>query len=142
MFFTTVIDPELVLAYRATDYHVEAPHPFILKIGCRSIEIAALFLAVGVTRAAFITACNPFSEALSEEANTLAQESLLAELDVRNLAYLPGAGVDASGSWPGEPSILVLGLPLEDSMVLGTKYKQNAIVWIGPDAVPQLILLR
>jgi len=41
-----------------------------------------------------------------------------------------------------EPSLLVFGLPLETAGPLGKKLDQNAIVWCGGDAVPELILLR
>ena len=30
---------------------------------------------------------------------------------------------------------------LEEAKVLGCRYEQNAVVWCGVDAVPQLILL-
>jgi len=36
----------------------------------------------------------------------------------------------------------VPGLSLEASKSLGARFEQNAIVWSGADAVPQLILLR
>ena len=35
-----------------------------------------------------------------------------------------------------------LGLALEPAKTIGTHFNQDAIVWVGPDAVPQLILLR
>lgn len=41
-----------------------------------------------------------------------------------------------------EPSFLLFGLPLETARPLGKKLDQNAIVWFGGDAVPELILLR
>jgi hypothetical protein len=35
-----------------------------------------------------------------------------------------------------------LGLSLEAAKALGKKYDQNAVVWCGPDAIPELVLLR
>ena len=70
------------------------------------------------------------------------QGELTAELIRRGLAFLEGVGQHRSGDWPGEPSFLVLGLALEVAKSLGKHYEQNAIIWCGPDAVPQLTLLR
>ena len=56
--------------------------------------------------------------------------------------YHEGMGEHPSGQWPGEPSFLILGLPLDAAKQLGARHEQNAIVWCGTDAVPQLILLR
>jgi hypothetical protein len=42
----------------------------------------------------------------------------------------------------GEASYLIFGLTLEAAKALRTRLEQNAIVWTGADAVPQLILLR
>ena len=44
--------------------------------------------------------------------------------------------------WPPEPSYLVLGSALDAAKAIGTELRQNAIVWCGPDCLPQLILLR
>lgn len=63
-------------------------------------------------------------------------------LTARGLQFMPGVGVGADPKWQGEPSVLVLGLPLQHARALGTSYLQNAIVWCGEDAVPQLVLLR
>jgi hypothetical protein len=35
----------------------------------------------------------------------------------------------------------VLGLALEAAKSLGRRHEQNAVVWSGPDAVPQLVML-
>jgi hypothetical protein len=43
---------------------------------------------------------------------------------------------------PGEPIFLSLLLVLDEAKVIGTQYRQNALVWCGEDAVPLLILLR
>ena len=64
--------------------------------------------------------------------------------DIADLGYqaILGAGVGTIGDWPPEPSILVLGCSWEQAVHLGHHYSQNAIVWIGEDAVPRLVLLR
>lgn len=44
--------------------------------------------------------------------------------------------------WPTERSYFALGLALEPAKEIGIQFGQDAIVWVGADAVPQLILLR
>jgi hypothetical protein len=51
-------------------------------------------------------------------------------------------GQHPSNKWPGEEIFLVLGLYFEAAKALGERFGQNAIVWCGIDAVPQLIVLR
>ena len=141
---------DMETAYRTTDYVVEAvsgqrvgggEHSLVLRVDFASQELRALHRRYGVDCSCFITACNPFSQALDEQANLLRQESLEAELRRRSLAFLPGAGRHPSNGWPPEPSFLVLGLALEASKNLGRHYEQNAIVWAGADAVPRLVNL-
>jgi hypothetical protein len=36
----------------------------------------------------------------------------------------------------------VLGMALDAAQEVGRRYGQNAIVWAGADAVPELVLLR
>ena len=64
------------------------------------------------------------------------------ELGQRSLACVEGTGQHPSNRWPGEASYLIFGLTLEATKTLGTRLEQNAIVWKGTDAVPQLVLLR
>ena len=55
---------------------------------------------------------------------------------------IEGAGSDPAGDWPEEHSYFGLGVGLEDAKRLGVRFRQDAIVWTGRDAVPRLILLR
>ena len=88
--------------------------------------------------AAFITAYNPFSRPTTEHENTVPQ----AEIESLNLGIYPGQGEDPTGQWAAEASALAMGIGFEQANMLGVKYQQNAIVWIGRDAKPQLRLLR
>ena len=58
----------------------------------------------------------------------------------------PGSGSAAGGEkgtdWAAEESYFALGLALETAKAMGTHFDQDAIVWVGADAEPQLILLR
>ena len=138
----SVIDPQTLAAYRETDYHVDSDAPFTLRIGAASSALTALHAAHRVSGSAFITACNPLGRRLDATQNTHQQAALAAELEECGYPVLRGTGLDPTGAWPGEPSFLVLGMGLEAARSLGRQFRQNAIVWSGADATPQLILLR
>ncbi|WP_310387414.1 DUF3293 domain-containing protein [Roseateles sp.] len=74
--------------------------------------------------------------------NTQRNLDLAAELRTRSLASVEGIGQHPSNQHPGEVSYLIFGLTLEAAKTLGTKWEQNAIIWSGADAMPQLITLR
>jgi len=101
-----------------------------------------LHAACGVPCSAFVTACNPYSAALDDAANAERQAVLAHELSHRHCVFRDAIGQHRSNQWPGEASYLVFGLSLEEARLLGIGLEQNAIVWSGADAVPQLILLR
>ena len=132
----------LIKAYQETEYRVTQGHSLALRVDAPCPELASLYKAKGVSCAAFITACNPFSNLLGDEENAKRQASLAAELKRRGLCFFAGVGQHPSGNWPGEPSFLVLGLALEAAKSLGKAHEQNAVVWCGADAVPKLVLLR
>lgn len=145
-----MITAELEAAYRSTHYVVDAGadpgegalfEPIVLEIDVASPALLALHRRRGVDCSCFITACNPFSRPLDAHSNQLRQDDLAADLRYRSLSYLSGKGRHPSNGWPAEPSFLVLGLALEAAKSLGRHHEQNAIVWSGPDAVPQLVML-
>lgn len=136
------IDPATLQAYRETHYRVRAPEPFVLQVGVPSPQLAALHAHHGVQSSAYVTACNPFSEQVSDELNAAHMATLTLEVLLARLPHLPGEGMHPSGTWPAEPSLLVLGIDLAAARALGARYRQNAIVFCGADAVPRLELLR
>lgn len=137
-----VPDP-LVDAYRQTQFHVFAdPAPFTLRIDERSLELAGLMAAQEVSFAAFLTAENPFSIATSAAENAVRQANLKADLDAIGALTLLGEGEGTDPAWPQEASWLAFGLTRDQACALGTKYGQNAIVCIGADAIPELVILR
>ena len=142
MFSDSVIDPVTIQAFLETEYRVHGDAPLTLKVGVASPGLAALHKAHRVANSAYVTACNPFSQLIDESANVDRQASLKRELQERSLVYFDGVGQHPLNQWPGEASFLVLGLSLEAAKALGVKHEQNAIVWCGPDAVSELILLR
>lgn len=74
--------------------------------------------------------------------NATAHARLGAELAAAGYRVVEGAGEDPEGRWPAERSYLVLGMALEAAKEIGRRYGQNAIVWVGADAAPELLLLR
>ncbi|MGF6599669.1 hypothetical protein P3T23_004397 [Paraburkholderia sp. GAS448] len=63
------------------------------------------------------------------------------ELTQLGLRFIDGIGQRPASEW-AEPNFLVPGISLEAAKELGERYEQNAIVWCGADAVPDLVLLR
>ena len=142
MFQDSVIAQSSIQAYLNTNYHVHGAMPLTLNIGVANAGLAALHRSHSVESSAYVTACNPFSQALDDSVNDARQEVLARELHHHGLTYINGIGQHPTNGWTGEQSFLVLGLSQEDAKMLGVRHEQNAIVWCGPDAVPELVLLR
>lgn len=138
----STIATELVAAYEKTEFRVLEPRAFTLRIGMTSEELKAVYVELGVSKAAFLTAWNPLSQEMSPEANDRAQALLVRKLALDGFVTWNGLGLDPSGDWPGEDSVFVPGISLEQAKTLGCQFHQNAIVWTGEDATPQLVLLK
>ena len=139
----TQIHPDKVRAYLATDYRLgHTSQDIVLTIGQRSERLAALFDAKGVDCGAFLTAYNPQSTIQPDAINDRAHAELAAKLQELGLQAIEGSGSEEGTDWPSEKSYFALGLALEPAKDIGTHFDQDAIVWVGADAVPQLILLR
>lgn len=138
----SLISVETIQVYRETEFRVFVEGVMVLKISEKNEELVALLKCHRSEACAFVTAYNPFGELLSHEQNSDLQKRLEEEIQFRGLTYIAGEGKHPVGDWPGEPSYLVFDLSLEAAKTLGRKFNQNAIVWCGPDAVPQLIFLR
>ena len=140
---TTQIHPDKVRAFMATDYRLgHTPQDIVLTIGQFSDRLAALFISSGVACGAFITAYNPRGTVQADAANDIAHAQLAAKLAELGLQVIEGSGSEEGTDWPAEKSYFALGLALEPAKAIGVHFDQDAIVWVGPDAVPQLILLR
>ena len=135
------LEPDLISAYKVTNFQVNAEPAFILNVGKVSKELKTFFKKNNAFNATFITAWNPYGKSLPDNENNARNEKLKNELILRSLKFIDGFGQDPIGQWPSEDSFLVFGLDLEASKNLGDQFKQNAIVWADTDAVPKLILL-
>lgn len=138
----SAISQSLQDAYRATEYRVLAPDAFTLRIGTKSDALLDLYRYSGAREAAFLTAWNPFSVDASEEQNRSAQALLVERLAKIGATALPGLGIDPASGHPGEESVLALGVPRDVAIRIAQDFQQNALVWIGPEAIPELILLQ
>ncbi|MCV2352631.1 DUF3293 domain-containing protein [Paucibacter sp. B2R-40] len=138
----SVIDSGLVQAYRKTEYKVHGNEPFTLKVDEASPALAAAHRRHGVNCSAYITAWNPLGLGQEIGVNNQRNSELSAELRKRSLVSIEGVGEPPSDEWSGEASFLIFGVTLEAAKSLGTRWAQNAIIWSGADAMPQLILLR
>ncbi|MBP9035246.1 MAG: DUF3293 domain-containing protein [Pseudomonadales bacterium] len=138
----STIDEATLLAYLRCHYRVHGAAPFTLRIGERSEALAALCRQLRCDRAAFLSAWNPHGEPRDEGQNRRAQDALQRELAARGHACIPGIGEDPGGHWRGEESVLVAGMALDEAVAMALACGQNALVWCGADARPQLILLR
>jgi len=138
----TCLPESLISAYRATRYRVFASPDFELAVGQRSNALADLYRTHAVDSAAFLTAWNPEGNLQNETANREAFARLQERVISLSVKVISGFGEDPDGAWAGEESLLALGLGRETSCDIGAEFRQNAIVWAGADAVPELILLR
>lgn len=139
----SAVSAELIRAYRATDYRICAEAgDIILRVDEASPALLELHDRMRVGSSSVITAYNPYSQHTDLATNSAAMAELQQLVTARGWPSLPAVGADPLGLWPAEPSVLVLGVSEQEAMDLGNRFRQNAIVWAGPDARPRLLLLR
>ena len=134
------MSPELLAAYRAARYRVDAG--FDLRVDQFCAPLAALHRERGVACSALITACNPGSVRFAAAENAARAEAFKAKIGALGFPFLGGRGIDPQGLWPDEESLLILGLNLDEARSLAIALGQNALIWNGADARPRLIPLR
>jgi len=139
----TQIAADKIRAYRASDYRIGfTGQAIVLQPGHRSAQVAQLFASHGVSCGAFITAYNPQGAQRSTAENVQAHQQLLTHIDSQGLKCLEGEGSEAGTDWLAEKSCFALGLGRSDAIEIGHLFGQDAIVWVGESAVPELVLLR
>lgn len=137
------LDPTLIQAYRRTRYSADLDgEAIVLRVDAPSPVMAAAIAAAGAPGAAFITAENPYSTPSAAQDNAASQALLKSELAALGATLFEGVGQGDDPAWPDEASYLALGLSRDQACLLGRKYQQNAIVWIGTNGTPELVLLR
>ena len=81
MIATSLIKPETLRAYQATDYRLDFDQQeIILNIGKYSHQLATLFFKHDVNCGSFITAYNPQGKIQSDQANEQAHAQLFMQL--------------------------------------------------------------
>ena len=125
-----MLDPELESAYRSTSYSVIVPgrEPISIRCGARCMPLDLLLAESRATDWAFITACNPRSAPLDEDANAERMMRLEMVVRARGLNCFQGEGQADDGDWPPEPSLLVLGISEADAVSIAREFEQYAIV--------------
>jgi hypothetical protein len=127
--------PELLRAFLRTDYRVDGP------LGEIVIRIGEFCPHIPAEKWAYLTACNPRSERLSDEENRRRTAELEAKLRDQGFAFWPGESIAWDGSWPAEPSYLVLGISRDAARRLGQQLGQWAIVVGGRGRPAELLWL-
>lgn len=130
----------LASRFAATEYQVLGDRPFILRVGVPSAELAALHEEHGTNCSLFVTAHNPLGRLHGDIENWRSQTELMDVLKVLGFATVLGSGKHPDGAWPAEPSVLVLGASRDDAAMLAKRYKQLAVLCMGPEAIPELML--
>ncbi|MGB0128635.1 MAG: DUF3293 domain-containing protein [Rhodocyclaceae bacterium] len=125
--------------YLATTYRAQTPAgPIDLRIGQRSPAMDRLLDSLGAREWAFISAANPRSQALSQAENAARHNAFRAVVERRGFRFFEGEGVPAQADWLPEPSLLVIGVALDEALELAASFGQNAIAWGERDTPPRL----
>jgi hypothetical protein len=133
-----MISKELLLGYETTCYSILNPK-IDIYLGKENEALQSFLKEHDFTSWCFITAWNPFSNALSLKENQ--RLNSLLEQDLNSYALFAAEGKDTIGNWPPEISFFAGNISREDSIFLGKKYEQNAIVFGVIDEIAELILL-
>ncbi len=139
---STAIEPDLLDIYKNSEYRVFGDAPFVMRIGLACPPLQDLLARHAVLGACFVSAYNPRSEQRSHQENEMAQDRLRHEVRTAGWSFVEGVGEDPQGHCPGEPCLLVLGVSRQESLELGRRYGQNAVLWAGMDGIPDLVLTR
>ncbi|HTQ77961.1 MAG TPA: DUF3293 domain-containing protein [Burkholderiales bacterium] len=136
------IDPALRAAYRAARYIVyHDGREVVMQVGALCPELDALLEDEGGERAAFLTPYNPRGVPQHEDQNLQAMADLIRALERMPYDWHLGEGNDPGGEWPHEPSLLIVGIPLEEARALGERFGQLAIVYIERGGPAELVEL-
>lgn len=138
--WTSRLTNSLETSYSEAIYRVWCPSPFDLRVGVAHAEFAAWLSAQRVDSWAIVTACNPYSEPLSDAENAQRMKHLGESLrkEFPGESIFQAQGLAADGSWE-EVSFLVLGIGEERAKMLGKEFEQNAVVYGESDAIARLV---
>ncbi|CUS49185.1 MAG: Protein of unknown function (DUF3293) [Idiomarinaceae bacterium HL-53] len=136
-----MLDKNLIAAYQATHYKFHwRGREYVLEIGKQHDVLSEMFTAHKCSSAAYITPQNPFSRPMSAAENERLLIQFRKEVNYLGYPYFEGIGQDPRGEWPGEESLLILGITLTTASKLAEKYGQNAFVFCTDSYTPELVL--
>jgi hypothetical protein len=130
---------ELIQAYKETDFNVYEPK-ITIKVGQVNQDLDRLLNINNCITWAYITAWNPYSELTDDRTNEEKNNQL--RNDLTGYIIFDGEGVGSDQSWQPEKSFLILGIVLDHAILIGKKYRQNAIVVGKIYEEPQLIWIK
>ena len=133
-------DERLLKAYQNTTYHVFELN-LNIRIGKTNSALDRYLENFKAASFVFITAWNPGSALLEEEANRSRNRQLKAALAKTGLPIYEGAGISDAGDWPPEESFFVPGLQLNPALDLAARFEQTAIVYGKLFEAPHLVFL-
>jgi len=124
----------LINSYFSARFRVFIEHGEVVLIpGEKSEKLLKLHPEFNLLTSAVITAYNPYSEETKDSINE-AENINLKETISKHWNFVLAEGFDPNGQWKPEPSVLILGIELNDAISIGKQYKQNAIVYISDSA--------
>jgi len=113
------VTSQIVESYRHARYIIFT-HPLIeLQVDRCNGDLKALMLHHKCSRAAFITAYNPYSAILTEHQNQQRLAALSADLATIGLGVMHALGKDTEDKWPAEVSVFVLAIEYQIAVALG-----------------------
>jgi hypothetical protein len=125
--------------YRATNYFVDGPAGrFALRVGQTSAEADALAAAHRVDAWTYITAHNPGSVMTPTPENVRRQQELEKTVEESYYPIYGGEG-KGEGDWPGEPSLLVLGVREAEARAMARRFGQAAVLFGERGGVVRLL---
>lgn len=129
-------------AYMETAYHVISETK-IYKVKLNTIhqEFNLWCKKNNIKSWAFITAYNPFSEALTKSENIMLNSKLKETIIKNGYNFNKGDGVPNNEDWDSEESFFIHNITLQKAKEMGINFKQNAIIFGEIDSLPKLIWL-
>ncbi|WP_353150928.1 DUF3293 domain-containing protein [Pollutimonas bauzanensis] len=138
-----MIPDPLLTAFLETNYVVFSPAAsFSLRIGKYSAGLAKLMSEHRANTAAILTAYNPGAAPVDIKANRDAQKLLLDSIQMQSVSYFFGENIPADADGPLEPTIVVMGMQLEQARALAEQFKQLAFVFSDARAIPELVWMH
>ena len=92
--------------------------------------------------AVFLTAHNPHSERLSDDANRDLHQQLLGDLASREIPWSKAVAKPNQSDWPDEEGVYVPDMNMAALTEFAQRYKQNAALVVRADCIPRLKLLK